>query len=210
MMTCQPAVKQGLSILMACYAKIHLKIDGHQSIHAFHVSVAYGAIEFPPYQVRLVSEFDIVRNEVDPHPWNGGLRIEMLQFLNQLRMLRYDVLVAEEAFLELRDTRISRPLGKRVTESAVDLFHSRMHPVAEKYRLLRPDSFLRKVIVKIERQKDRKKPDPDPPITSKYASILLFVFSHPSLKSPVYATNAEFLNSCQDFHSSLITLHPSG
>ena len=54
-------------------------------------------------------------------------------------MTRYDVVVAEEAFLYGRQPGILRTRNIRVAEAAVDLLHPRMDPVAESYGLAGAD-----------------------------------------------------------------------
>ena len=124
---------------VAFHAKAHLKINALKSVLAFDIAVTLRTIDLIPAHVRPMMEEDIIRRKEDPDPGNRFFRNKMVPFLHDLRMLRDDVLVAEETFLHRRKSRILRTLHKRMAETAIDSFDSRMNPVAKWDRLLWPD-----------------------------------------------------------------------
>ncbi len=135
----QPAVELSLPFSVASYAKAHLKIDGDEPVLSFNVAVTLFAVDLVPTHMGLMTKKDIIRHEKDPDPGDGFLRLKVIQFLQNLRMLRDDVLMAEKTFLHRGKPRVLRTLHKGMTETAVDFFHTGMDAVAERNGLSRPD-----------------------------------------------------------------------
>ena len=120
---------------MTFHAKAHLKINALKSVLAFDIAVTLRTIDLIPAHVRPMMEEDIIRRKEDPDPGNRFFRNKMVPLLKDLRVLRNDVFVTEKAFLHWRQSRVLRTLHKRMAETAIDSFDSRMNPVAEIDRL---------------------------------------------------------------------------
>jgi hypothetical protein len=120
---------------VAVDAKLHLKVDGDQSVLPFHLSMARGAID-PVSDVGLMVEFNMIRDVKHSDPWDRGLRIEMPPLLDDLGMLGNDIPVTEEALSHRWNPGIPRAVDKRMAESATDLLIPGMDPMAEIDRLL--------------------------------------------------------------------------
>ena len=99
----KPAVKLGLSFPVTGDAKFHLKRHRHQAIKFFYITMANRTIDIFS-DMRCVIEFNMVRNIIDPLPGNRGPGFQMPALLNQLRMLRDDVIMTEETFAHFGDT----------------------------------------------------------------------------------------------------------
>ena len=83
-------------------------------------------------------------------------------------MIRYDILVAEETLLHRGHSRLLGPGYIGVAEAAVDLLHSRVDPVAERYGLTRPDALLRIGIIQGEHGGKEKPGETYPEIALAY------------------------------------------
>jgi len=187
MMASKPTVQLGLLLFVARDTELHLKIYGLQTVHALHIPVAYGAIQLSPKYVGLVVELDVIRHVIDPDPWNWSFCIEVLQFLNQLRVFGYDVLVAEEAFPYLRNARVPGSFRIGMAKSAIDLLHSSMNPMTEKDGLFGTDFSFGKQVIEVEQSQDGKEGTADPQISPRQTGLsLYFVFSHLRSESRVY------------------------
>lgn len=137
MVACQPAIGLRLQPLMTIDAELHLKIYRLQPVHSGHVPMADDAIEFGHLNMRLVTEFDIIRHKENTDPRNRYFLIIMFLFLNQLGMERDNIIVAEKTFLQRRKPGFLRTVDERMAEAAVDLLDPGMNPVAERNRLFR-------------------------------------------------------------------------
>ena len=166
MMTCEPAVELRLSLPMAIDAETHFKIHRDQAIEFLHVTMALDTIHITA-NMRLVIEFDMIRNIKDSNPRYRCLCVEVPPLLHDLRVLRNNRAVAEKALLDGRNPGILRSVDKGVAESTTDLLDSCMDPMAEIDRLLRSNRPGRIDIVKIEHAtKDQGQHDqPDSPST---------------------------------------------
>ncbi len=105
-MTGQPAVELSLPFSVASHAKAHLKIDGDESVLGFNVAVALYAVDLIPSHVGLVAKKNVVRRKENSNPGDRFLRLKVPEFFQNLRVLSNDVLMAEEAFLDRRYSRI--------------------------------------------------------------------------------------------------------
>ena len=99
-MTSQPAVELSPPFSVASNAKAHLKIDGDEPVLSFNVSVALFAVDFVPAHMRPVMEINIIRRKENPNPGDRSSRLKVFELLLNFRVLRYDVLMAKETFLD--------------------------------------------------------------------------------------------------------------
>lgn len=90
-------------------AKTHLEFHARKPVHALHVPVAPGTIEFCPGHVGTMMKKNKIGGPEDTLPRHGPARIEIIFFFLDLGMLGNDVLVTEETFLYLREPRILGP-----------------------------------------------------------------------------------------------------
>ena len=156
---CQPAVQLGVHLSVAIEAKAHFEILPDKPVHLPHLPVAIFAIETGS-QVRPMVEFHMVGHIENPDPRHRYFRFQMPPFLQNLGVLRNDVLVAEETDAYGRDSGVGRTFPKRMAEAAVDLLDPRVNPVAEENRLNRADPPVREIIIEID--EPRKETDHDP------------------------------------------------
>jgi hypothetical protein len=83
--------------------------------------------------VGFVTKEDKLRDPENPDPGDRFSCIKVGFLFPDFRMVRYDILVAEEALLYGGgQPGILRPRDIRVAEAAVDPLHPRMDPVAER------------------------------------------------------------------------------
>jgi hypothetical protein len=94
--------------------------------------MAAGAVEPGLRYVGFVTEKDKLRDPENPYPGDRFSRIQVGLLFPDFRMVRYDILVAEEALFYGGQAGILRPADIRVAEAAVDLLHPRVDPVAER------------------------------------------------------------------------------
>ena len=178
-MTRQPAVDLRLILPVTGYAKVHLKLLPLQPVHRLHVSMALRTVETGPTYVGDVIKKDKVRHPEDTHPRDGRVRIVIGLLLLDFRMLRDYILVAEETFLHRGQARVSRALHVRMTETAVDLFHAGVDPVAERDGLLWTYLFLGIDVVKVEHDREEEPGEPQPCVPALWFDYFsFFVFSH--------------------------------
>jgi len=175
-MTRQPAVDLRLHLPMTVEAKSHFKIYGFQAIHGFHVSMALRTIQPGPFDMGDVIKIDKIRHPKNSDPRNGNFPVIMLLFLENLRMARNDVLMAEKTFLHRRQPGIGRPFHEGMAEPAVDLFHPGMDAVAEVNRLLRADPLPGINVIEIEHGREKEDNHSHPEIATLRSYRLL---SHP-------------------------------
>jgi hypothetical protein len=146
----QPAVGLGFLFLVTGDAKSHFEIHRTKTIHGPYIPVTLSTVQFSPSQVRLMVELHKVRNIIDLLPWDGGIGFEIFFLFDQLRVQRDNVLMTEKAFFHRRESCIPGSFHIRMAESAVDLLHARMNPVAEVNRLFRAQSLTRVDIEEIQ------------------------------------------------------------
>ncbi len=105
MMTCEPTVDLRLSLPMAIDAETHFKIHRDQAIEFLYVSMALDTIQLTA-NMRLVIEFDMIRNIKNSNPGYRCLRVEVPPLLHDLGVLRNNRAVTEKALLDGRNTGI--------------------------------------------------------------------------------------------------------
>jgi hypothetical protein len=172
-MTRQPAIQLGTHLSMAANAKPHFKVYGAQAIHCFHVAMALGAVQPGPLDVGNMVEKNKVGDPVDTHPGNGFFCFVVGLFFEDLRVPGNDIGVAKETFFHGRNPSIRRPLHEGMAEPAIDLFHPRMHAMAEINRLLGTKGAVGVKIIKIEHnyQKNTYHPYPKVPPSRFYLCV---------------------------------------
>jgi len=87
---------------MTVYTESHLEVNWNQPVISLHVSMARYAIDPAPY-VRLMVEFDMVRNIINPDPGDRGLCVIVPSFLHDLRVLGNDIGMTKKAQTHRRD-----------------------------------------------------------------------------------------------------------
>jgi hypothetical protein len=102
----KPAVELGLLLPVAVHTETHLKINRDQTIILFNIPMACQAID-PVPDMGLMIKFDMIRDIIDSHPGDRGLGIIIFPFFHNFRVLRNDVLMAEEAQTHGGDTCVS-------------------------------------------------------------------------------------------------------
>ena len=142
-------------MFMAINAETHFKLHRDQTIKFLHVSVALDTIHLAS-NMRLMIEFDMIRNIIDSNPGHRCLRVEVPLLLDDLGMLGDNRAVAEKALLDRRNTGILRSVDKGVAESTTDFLDPSMDPMAEIDGLLRSNRLRRIDIVKIEHAQEEK------------------------------------------------------
>ena len=184
-MTRQPAVQLGVPLPVAANAKSHFKIYRTQSIHILHFTMTLRTVQPGPFDMRNVIEINEVRHPIDPQPGDGFLLIIVLLFLENLGMVRNDVLMAEKAFLHGRQSRMGGAFHVRVAESTVDLLHPGMNPMAEINRLLRADPLARENVIQIEHGREKQGDPSNPEIaTLRFEPLFFHQFPLPSALRP--------------------------
>ena len=177
-MTRQPAVQVGVQFPVASDAKAHLEFYRLEPVHGLHVTVAVGTVQLRPQYVGAVMEEDEIGKDEDPDPGDRLFREIVFLLLENFRMVRNHVLVAEKAFFYRGQPGVLRALHVGVAEAAVDLLHPGMDAVAEEDRLLRADPFQGEKIVKIPHGCKKDRPDYQPYITAFHRSRLWIVVRH--------------------------------
>ena len=162
MMACEPTVELRLSLPMAIDAETHFKIHRKQAIEFLHLTMALDTIHLAS-NMRLVIEFDMIRNIKDSNPGDRCLRVKMPPLLHDLGVLSNNISMAEKALLDGRNPGILRSVDKGVAESTTDLLDPCMNPMTEIDRLLRSNRLLRIHIIEIDHatkdQGQHDKPD---------------------------------------------------
>ena len=149
-MTRQPAIQLRVHLAVAVDAKPHLEIQRPQPVHGFYISVTLDTIQAGPFDMGDVIEKDEIRDPVGTDPRYGFFLPVMFLLLNDLGMVRNNVLMAEEALFQGRDPGMSRSFHKGMAEAAVNLLHPGMNAVAEINRLLRAKPSLGIIIEEVE------------------------------------------------------------
>jgi len=155
MMARKPAVELGFPLSMTVYTESHLEINWDQSVIFLHIPVTGDTINLTP-DMGLMVKFNMVWNVINPDPRDRGLCIIVPFFLHNFRVLRNDNLVTKEAQTHRWDACILRTLCVGMTESARDLFHASMNPVAKIDRLFGPNAPLGREIVEIDHPQQKK------------------------------------------------------
>jgi len=151
----QPAVELSLLLSVTVYTESHLEINWDQSVIFLHIPVTGDTINLTP-DMGLMAKFDMVWNVIDPDPGDRGLCIRVPFFLHNFRVLRNDIRVTKEAQTHRWDACILRTLCVGMTESATDLFHASMNPVAKIDGLSGADGPLGIEIVEIDHPQQKK------------------------------------------------------
>jgi hypothetical protein len=193
-MTRQPAVDLRLHLPMTVEAKSHFKIYGLQPIQGFYISMTLRTIQPGPFDVGDVIKIDKIRHPKNSNPRNGIFPVIMLLFLENLGMVRNDVLMAEKTFLHRRQPGIGRPFHEGMTETAIDLFHPGMDAMAEVYRLLRANSFAGINVIEIEHGGEKEGNHSHPEIATLRSCRLRF---HPISYEALISRRLLFLMGLQ-------------
>jgi hypothetical protein len=157
----KPAVELGLLLFVAVHTETHLKINRDQTIILFNIPVARRAIDLVP-DMGLVIKFDMIRDIIDSDPGDRGLGIIIFPLLHDFRVLRNDILMAEEAQTHGGDPCVFGAICEGMAEPAADLFRARMNPVAEINRLFGADGLMGIEIVKIGHRCQQQDPCQSP------------------------------------------------
>ena len=183
-MTRQPTIQLGIHLPVTADAKSHFKFYGPQAIHGLHLSMALRAVQTCPFDVGNVIEKNKARHPVNPYPGHRLFLLIMLLFLENLRMVRNDVLMAEKALLHWGQAGIRGAFDKGMAEPAVDLLYPGMDPMAEIDRLLRAKPLSGEAVIEIEHGREEQDNHAHPEIaTLRFES--LFCHQNP-LRIAVY------------------------
>ncbi len=150
MMTTEIAVELRLFFLVTGDAELHLEFHFAQAVHRWDIPMTPQAVDLS-HHVRAMPEFHEIRNEEYADPGHRNLLVQILLFLQNLRVRRDYVLMAKKALLDFRQSRMLPTVHERVAETAIDLFDSGMNPVAEIDRLDRPDVLYREKVKKVDK-----------------------------------------------------------
>ena len=99
----KPAVKLGLSFPVTGDAEFHLKRNRYQAIKFFYITMAHSTIDIFS-DMRGVIELNMVRNIIDPLPGYRRFCFQVPALLNQLRVLRDNIIMTKKAFAHFGDT----------------------------------------------------------------------------------------------------------
>jgi hypothetical protein len=146
---CEPAIQISLFLLVARDAEAHFELRILEAIHGLHLAVALFAKDLL-LDVPFMVEKHVLRQIVHFDPGRGCLGIEIPVLLFDLRVIGDDVLVTVETFFYRGDSWKAGAVYIGMTEFTLNLLHTRVDPVAEGDRLLRPKAFDRHEVEVIE------------------------------------------------------------
>ena len=134
----QPAIDIGVFPVVAFQTHSHAPVLERQALRVFDRTVAFPAGDFF-VDMALVVEQHVFRYVIYLHPGRGGLRIEILMLLLNLRVIFNNIIVAVQTLFHRRDAREIGVSDRRVAVLTLNLFDSDMHIMAKGYGLLRTE-----------------------------------------------------------------------
>jgi hypothetical protein len=141
-MTRKPAVQLGILFLVAVDAEAHFEIPYRQSVLGLYGSMALLTGDFP-FDMPLVIEKHMFGYVGDLAPRSRSLCIIIEVLLKDLWMKTDYVIMTIKALLHRRDSGVIGAGYIGMAELALDQFHPRVDPVAERNRLFRTQSEVR-------------------------------------------------------------------
>ena len=130
-MTPQPAIQVGLLLPMALDAEAHLESLALEPIHLPDLAMARFAGDILQDMALMVEQHVLGQIE-HLDPGRGGVGVEIIMLLPDLRMVGNDVIVTEKTFFHGRQAGMVRARHVGVAEAAVDGLVAGMQPVAER------------------------------------------------------------------------------
>ena len=144
-MTGQPTPQIGIFLSMALDAFPHLPVLIRQPMQVLNLSMAFPASHFLVDMTLVVKQY-MFGNIIHLDPGGGGLRVEVIVLLLDLRVFFNDVVMAVQTLFHRRNARESGVGHVGMAELALDLFDADVYVMAEGDRLLRSESFQRLIV----------------------------------------------------------------
>ena len=138
-MTRQPAVHIGVFNAVAVNTEFHVKRFSPDAVKTLDFTMALPARNLF-LNVPLVIEQNMFGQVIGFFPGSRGLRIEIPVLFLYPEMIGNNVIVTMQAFFNRRQARMPGIIDIGVAIPALDVFDAGMDPVAERNRLLSPDS----------------------------------------------------------------------
>ena len=126
----QPAVQGAVLFLMTRDAESHFKGYTAYPVHCFNLSVTFAAVDLF-FNVPLVFEENVFGKIESLLPGDRCCRVKIVMLFLDLRVIRNDVFMTVETFFNRWNPRMKRSIHIGVAESALDLLHPGVHPMAE-------------------------------------------------------------------------------
>jgi hypothetical protein len=134
----QPAIQVRALFPVTIDAFAHAPVLGRQAMLVLHLAVALLTL-YAKANVTLVVEEHVLGDAVDLDPGRRCLGIVVTVLDLYPGMIGNDVIVAVKAFFHCRQPRVVGVVNIRVAEPTLNVFHPRMHVVAEWNRLFGAD-----------------------------------------------------------------------
>ena len=146
-MACQPAVEVGILLLVTLDALTHTPIFLRQPLKVLHLTVTFLTGDLA-VNMALVIKQDMFGHIIDFYPGCWRIGVKVFVFFFYPGMVGNNILMAMEAFFHRRYARMIRIGHVRVAVLALDLFNPAVDIMAERDRLLRSNTGLRRGIEK--------------------------------------------------------------
>ncbi len=146
-MACQPAVEVGIFLLVTLDALTHIPDFLRQALKVLHLTVTFAAGNFV-VNMTLVIEQHVFGHIIDFYPGRRCIGVKVFVFLFYPGMFGNNIFMAVQAFFHRRYSGMIGIGHIGVAILALDLFNPAVDIMAERYRLLRPDTGLRRGIEK--------------------------------------------------------------
>jgi hypothetical protein len=153
-MACQPAVEVGIFFSMTLDALTHAPNFLGQALKLLHLSVAFLTGDLA-VNMALVIKQHVFGHIIDLYPGRWRLGVKILVFLYYPGMVGNNIFMAVQAFFHRRYSGMIGIGHIGVTVLALDLFYATVDIMAERDRLLRPDTGLRRGIEKEDKRRNK-------------------------------------------------------
>jgi hypothetical protein len=138
----EPASKIHLALAVALDAKLHIEILSPDAVHGFDSPMTFLTVNLFS-DVTLVVEENVFGQIVGLLPRCRCPGVIIAVFLQNLRMIGYDVIMAVQAFLHRRQSRVIGPAHIWMAIETLYFLHSGVHPMTERNRLFDPEDHAR-------------------------------------------------------------------
>ena len=149
-MACQPTSYIRILLLVTLETESHIKMFPLNPVHSLHQPVAFLAL-YVFADMPLVIEQYMLRQKIGLYPRNWSAGVEIFMFFSNPRVFRNDVIMAIQAFLHRRQSRMNRSPHIGVAEFTLYILNTGMNPVTEGYGLLGTDSGRRRYVEKVQK-----------------------------------------------------------
>ena len=143
----QPAVEVGIFLSVTLDALTHAPNFLWQALKLLYLAVAFLTGNFV-VNMTLVIKQHVFGHIIDLYPGRWRIGVKVFVFLFYPGMVGNNIFMAVQAFFHRRYTGMIRIGHIGVAILALDLFNPAVDIMAERYRLLRPDTGLRRGIEK--------------------------------------------------------------